>query len=70
MFIDGFKEDLNRKHKVKFINEKKDRVMVLYIENLTKPLYWLFPKRLDSFFYFFIFIVNNKSADFKLPIWD
>ena len=25
--------------KVKLINEKKDRVTVLHIENLTKPLY-------------------------------
>ena len=26
-------------HKVKFINEKKDRVRVMHIENFTKPLY-------------------------------
>ena len=26
-------------NKVKFINEKKDRVTVLHIENFTKPLY-------------------------------
>ena len=34
-------------HKVEFINEKKDRVMVLNIENLTKPLYQVFLTRLD-----------------------
>ena len=37
LFIDEFPEE--NCHKVKFINEKKDRVMVLNIENLTKPLY-------------------------------
>ena len=26
-------------HKVKYINEKKDRVMVMHIENFTKPLF-------------------------------
>ena len=41
LFIDEFKED------VKFINGEKDRVMVLHIENLTKPLYLVFPKRLN-----------------------
>ena len=46
LFIDEFKEDINTP-KVKFINEKKDRVTVLHIENLTKPLYQVFPKRLD-----------------------
>ena len=46
LFIDEFKEDV-KSHKVKFINEKKDRVMVLHIENLTKPLCQVFPKRLD-----------------------
>ena len=35
------------KYKVKSINEKKDRVTVLHIENLTKLLYQVFPKRLD-----------------------
>ena len=45
LFIDEFKEDI-KTHKVKFINEKKDRVTVLHIENLTKPLYQVFPKRL------------------------
>ena len=38
-----FKED-SSSQKVKFINEKKDRVMVLHIENFTKPLYQVFPK--------------------------
>ena len=38
LFIDEFKEDM-KSHKVKFINEKKDRVTVLHIENLTKLLY-------------------------------
>ena len=46
LFIDEFKEVVNR-HKVEFINEMKDRVTVLHIENLTKPLYQVFPKRLD-----------------------
>ena len=26
-----------------YANEKKDRVMVMHIENFTKPLYWVFP---------------------------
>ena len=38
-------------HKVEFINEKKDRVMVLNIENLTKPLYQVFLKRLASYLF-------------------
>ena len=25
-----------------YANEKKDRVMVMHIENFTKPLYWVF----------------------------
>ena len=33
-------------HKAKFIYEKKDRVMVRHIENLTKPLYQVFHKDL------------------------
>ena len=37
LFIDEFKEEQVKK--VKFINEKKDRVTVLHIENFTKPLY-------------------------------
>ena len=37
LFIDEFKE--KQVNKVKFINEKKDRVTVLHIENFTKPLY-------------------------------
>ena len=45
LFIDEFKEVVNS-HKVEFINEMKDRVTVLHIENLTKPLYQVFPKRL------------------------
>ena len=48
LFIDEFKEDM-KSHKVKFINEKKGRVTVLHIENLTRPLYQVFPKRLDLF---------------------
>ena len=52
LFIGEFKEDM-KIHKVKFINEKKDRVMVLHIENLTKPLYRVFPKRLGSFSFYF-----------------
>ena len=46
-------------HKGKYINEKKDRVTVMHIENFTKPLYWVFPT--DSFnwsfqllFFFFV----------------
>ena len=46
MFIGGFKEEFDS-HKVKSINEKKNRVTVLHIENLTKSLYLVFPKRLD-----------------------
>ena len=46
LFIGEFKEDM-KIYKVKFINEKKDRVMVGHIENLTKPLYRVFPKILD-----------------------
>ena len=30
-------------HKGKYFNEKKDRVMVMHIENFTKPLYQVFP---------------------------
>ena len=33
--------------KGKYINEKKDRVKVMHIENFTKPLYRVFPT--DSF---------------------
>ena len=33
--------------KGKYINEKKDRVTVMHIENFTKPLYGVFPT--DSF---------------------
>ena len=29
-------------HQEKNINEKKDRVMVMHIENITKPLYRVF----------------------------
>jgi hypothetical protein len=36
-------------HKGKYINEKKDRVMVMHIENFTKPLYQVFQKTNDSF---------------------
>ena len=56
LFIDEFKEDM-KIHKVKFINEKKDRVMVLHIENLTKPLYRVFQKDL---------IFHLQAADLKL----
>ena len=55
LFIDEFKEEV-KSNKVKFINEKKDRVMVLHIENLTKPLCQVFPKRLDLYFIFIYFI--------------
>ena len=34
-------------HKIEFINEKKDRVMVMHIENFNKPLYRVFYIRLD-----------------------
>ena len=44
LFIDEFKE--KQVNKVKFINEKKDRVTVLHIENLTKLLYLVLPKTL------------------------
>ena len=27
----------------KYANEKKDRVMVMHVENFTKPLYQVFP---------------------------
>ena len=39
--------------KGKYINEKKDRVMVMHIENFTKPLYQVFPT--DSFNFLFNF---------------
>ena len=39
--------------------------MVLHIENLTKPLYRLFPKDLISFSSFFMIVM--KIADFQLP---
>ena len=55
LFIDEFKEDV-KSHKVKFINEKKDREMVLHIENLTKPLCQVFPKRLDLNSFIFNFL--------------
>ena len=42
--------------KGKYINEKKDRVMVMHIENFTKPLYQVFPT--DLYFINFSF---NKS---------
>ena len=51
-------------HKVEFINEKKDRVMVLNIENLTKPLYQVFQKDLIFTSSFFPFLKNN--FDIKL----
>ena len=35
--------------KGKYINEKKDRVRVMQIENFTKPLYQVFPTDLLSF---------------------
>ena len=56
LFIDEFIEDISS-NKAKFINEKKDRVTVLHIENLTKPLYRVFSKRLDKKFakYFSLF---------------
>ena len=43
--------------KGKYINEKKDRVMVMHIENFTKPLYQVFPTDLfeNNFFIFFFF---------------
>ena len=40
-------------HKGKYVNEKKDRVMVMHIENFTKPLYQVFPT--DSFNFLFNF---------------
>ena len=54
LFIDEFKEEVTI-HKVEFINEKKDRVTVLHVENLTKPLYQVFPKRLASNDFFSIY---------------
>ena len=54
-----------RYQQVKFINEKKGRVMVLHIENFTKPLYWVFPKRLYSDFSFLF--IKNKFACQRLP---
>ena len=71
LFIDEFIEDISS-HKVKFINEKKGRVMVLHIENLTKPLYRVFPKRLDAKCakYFFKILVSHKVTDFILPMCD
>ena len=35
----------------KYINEKKDRVTMMHIENFIKPLYLVFPT--DSFNFFF-----------------
>ena len=46
----------------KYINEKKDRVKVMHIENFTKPLYQVFPT--DLYFINFSF---NKS--FFLHWW-
>ena len=66
LFIDEFKEDM-KSHKVKFINEKKDRVMVLHIENLTKPLYRVFPKRLDLILINNFFLLNTNLPA-KLPL--
>ena len=63
-FIDEFKEDI-KWQKVKFINEKKGRVTVLHIENLTKPLYWLFLKDLICFYSSKHFLIN-EMADFKV----
>ena len=45
LFIDEFQS--RKCHVVEFSNEKKDREMVLNIENLTKPLYQVFHKILD-----------------------
>ena len=42
-------------HKGKYINEKKDRVTVMHIENFTKPLYLVFPTDLLIFFHFNFF---------------
>ena len=66
LFIDEFKEDITG-HKVKFINEKKDRVTVLHIENLTKPLYLVFPKRLDLILINNFFLLNTNLPA-KLPL--
>ena len=64
LLIDEFKEEVML-HKVEFINENKDRVMVLHIENLTKPLYQVFPKRLASNDFFSVYkIMNFFIADF------
>jgi hypothetical protein len=43
LFINVFQEG-------KYINEKKDRVMVMHIENFTKPLYQVFPT--DQFLFY------------------
>ena len=40
LFISLFQEG-------KYANEKKDRVMVMNIENFTKPLYQVFPTDLS-----------------------
>jgi hypothetical protein len=37
-------------HNGKYSNEKKDRVMVMHIENFTKPLYQVFPT--DQFLFY------------------
>ena len=66
LFIGGFKEEASC-HKVKSINEKKDRVMVLHIENFTKPLYQVFLKDLTYFFLFLEYMFLTPIADFKLP---
>ena len=39
------------KNKVEFINENNDRVMVMHIENFTKPLYRYSSKDLIPFIF-------------------
>ena len=44
--------------KGKYINEKKDRVKVMHIENFTKPLYQVFPTDLFNFYSIFLFLFS------------
>ena len=53
--------------KGKYINEKKDRVKVMHIENFTKPLYWVFPTdSLNWFFNCFLFFLFITAFEYGL----
>ena len=52
--------------KGKYINEKKDRVTMMHIENFIKPLYRVFPTDLFNFLSYVFFLKYITAYEYGL----